>query len=1090
MINLSRLNLGKRAGILLLSGILSSYGAVNAAQHVSLNYSHGVYTLEVEKTTIKDVFNYIEKNSNYVFVYDQSVKSRLYEVINISTKGKNVNDIIKELCEKAHLSYTISGRQVSIKDNRSQRGKSTASNGKPKLIKGTVTDDKGEPLPGATVMIKGNKQGTVTDIDGNFSINASEGSELVVTFIGYDQQELKVDNRNTYSVSMSEESSTLNELVVIGYGQVKKKDLTGSVTAIKPDELNKGVQSTAQDALVGKIAGVNVVTSSGAPGSGATIRIRSGASLSASNDPLIVIDGVPVDNSTIEGGGNILGAINPNDIETFTVLKDASATAIYGSRASNGVIVITTKKGSDGKIKFNYSGNVSLSTLAKRLDPLTADEFRSFVPTVTGVPANVEFGEYNTDWQDEIFRNAVSTEHNLSMSGNLLKKAPYRVSLGYTDQQGIIKTNSYKRYTFDGGITPSLLDDHLTIALNAKLSSENNRLVDESVVGNALRYDPTRPVKTGSPTSSTYPGLGYFIWMNGNLPMAIQTDNPVAQLELQDFRNDVSRFIGSANITYKVHGFEDLQFNLNLGMDYLKSNYTKDVPDMAGTMYTSNMKDGTGLDYDGIQKKKNELLDFYVNYAHTFAEKHDFSVMAGYGWQHFWKKFNDTTLSPEGEELFSPYHYETEYYLLSLYGRVNYTYADKYMLTATLRADASSRFAKDNRWGYFPSVALGWRISEENFLKNNKVVSNLKLRLSYGQTGQQDILNDYPYMTTFTVSYPESSYLFGDQWYLTYRPNAYDNDIKWETTTTWNAGIDYGFLDNRIYGAIDVYKRHTKDLLNTINVISGTNYSSILTTNIGEMDNEGVEFSINAVPVQTKDFKWDIGLNYTWSTSKITKLNTFDSESNFVQTGSISGTGKYVQVFMVGKRPYTFYLAKQAYDENGKPLEGMYVQPDGSVSSTETRYATDKSALPKSYFGLNTSLTYKNWYLGINAHGSFGAYVYNYVRADQYLQSVYSDQGSFSNILPSTSKLGFQTQQLYSDYFLESADFFRLDNITIGYTFKKLWNSDSNLRLAFTVQNVCTITGYSGVDPELSDGIDRDVYPRPRTFSLSANLNF
>lgn len=1009
-------------------------------------------------------------------------------MIDISTQGKTVNDIIKELCEKARLDYSISGRQVSVSDGRRHGSK---AKGQPKIVRGIVKDANGEPLPGATVMVSGNNgQGTVTDIDGNFSINASEGSELVVTFIGYNQQKIKVDGRNTYAVSMSEESNTLNELVVIGYGQVKKKDLTGSVTAIKPDELNKGVQSTAQDALVGKIAGVNVVSSSGAPGSGATIRIRSGASLSASNDPLIVIDGVPVDNSDIEGGGNIIGAINPNDIETFTVLKDASATAIYGSRASNGVIVITTKKGTDGKIKFNYSGNVSLSSVAKRLEPLTADEFRSFVPTVTGVPSGVEFGTSNTDWQDEIFRTAISTEHNLSMSGNLLKKAPYRVSLGYTYQQGIIKTNSYKRYTFDGGITPSLLDDHLTIALNAKLSSENNRLVDGSVVGNALRYDPTRPVKTGSPTSDTDPGLGYFIWMNGNYPMAIQTDNPVAQLELQNFRNKVGRFIGSANILYKVHGLEDLQFNLNLGMDYLKSDYTKDVPDFAGTMYTSNMKDGTGLDYDGVQKKKNSLLDFYANYAHTFAEKHDFSVMAGYGWQHFWKKYDDTTLSPEGEELFSPYHYETEYYLLSLYGRINYTYADKYMLTATLRADASSRFSKDNRWGYFPSVALGWRISEENFLKNNKVVSNLKLRLSYGQTGQQDILNDYPYMTTFTVSYPESSYLFGDTWYNTYRPNAYDKDIKWETTITWNAGLDYGFLDNRIYGSVDVYKRHTKDLLNTINVISGTNYSSVLTTNIGEMDNEGVEFSINAVPVQTKDFKWNLGFNYTWSTSKITKLNTFDSESNFVQTGSISGTGKYVQVFMVGKRPYTFYLAKQAYDENGKPMEGMYVQPDGSISSTETRYATNKSALPKSYIGFNTSLTYKNWYLGINAHGSFGAYVYNYVRADQYLQSVYSDQGSFSNILPSTRDLGFETQQLYSDYFLESADFFRLDNITLGYTFKKLWNSDSSLRLAFAVQNVFTITGYSGVDPELSDGIDRDVYPRPRTFSLSANLNF
>ena len=578
--------------------------------------------------------------------------------------------------------------------------------------------------------------------------------------------------------------------------------------------------------------------------------------------------------------------------------------------------------------------------------------------------------------------------------------------------------------------------------------------------------------------------------MNGSSPMAIQTDNPVAQLELQDFRNMVTRSIGNMALVYKIHGFEDLQLNMNLGYDVLKSEYKKDVPDLAGTMYTSNLKDGTGLNYDGTQKKENTLLDLYANYGHVFGGKHDFNAMAGYGWQHFWKKYDDTTLDPSGNEIFSPKHSESEYYLLSLYGRVNYTFDNRYMLTATLRADASSRFSKDNRWGYFPSVALSWRISEEKFLQNNKVLSNLKLRLSYGQTGQQDIINDYPYMTTYSVSYPEASYRFGDTWYKTYRPNAYDTDIKWETTTTWNAGIDYGFLDNRIYGSIDVYKRDTKNLLNTINVISGTNFSSVLTTNIGKMTNKGVEFSINAVPVQTNDLKWEVGMNYTWNTSEITKLNTFDSQSNFVQTGAISGTGKYVQVFMVGKRPFTYYLAKQAYDENGKAMEGMYVQEDGSVSNVETRYATDKSALPKSYLGFNTSLQYKNWYLGISGHGSFGAYVYNYVKADQYLQSVYSDQGNFSNILPYTRDLGFNTQQLYTDLFLESGDFFRIDNITLSYTFHKLWNSQSNLRLGFTVQNVCTITGYDGIDPEISSGIDREVYPRPRTFSISANLNF
>ena len=845
-----------------------------------------------------------------------------------------------------------------------------------------------------------------------------------------------------------------------------------------------------QDALVGKVAGVNVVTGSGAPGSGATIRVRSGASLSASNDPLIVIDGVPVDNSAIEGSSNIIGSINPEDIETFTVLKDASATAIYGSRASNGVIVITTKQGGD-RLSFNYSGSYSVSTVAKTLDVLSAEEFREFVPTVTGVPANPQFGDANTDWQDEIYRVAFGTEQNLSIGGKIKAiNSPFRVSLGYTNQNGIIKTNNYQRVSFGGNIAPSLFDDHLTANINFKLSYENNQDIDESVVGNALRYDPTRPVKTGSPTASTDPGLGYFIWTNGGTPMAIQTDNPVAQLDLTDRSNKVLRSIGSAAITYKVHGLEDLKLNANLGYDVLQSKYRNNVPENAGMMWTSNQKDGTGLMQRGKQIKRNLLLDLFANYDKTFAEKHKFGIMAGYGWQHFYRKYTLSYDDPQGNQLQSDTHYETEYYLLSFYGRLNYSFDDRYLLTATLRSDASSRFSKDNRWGLFPSVALAWRVIQEDFLQDQDVLSDLKLRLGYGVTGQQDILNDYPYMTTFTVSYPESSYKFGDTWYNTYRPNGYDNDIKWETTTTWNVGIDYGFLKNRIYGSIDYYKRYTKDLLNTINVISGTNYSSVLTTNIGKMENEGVELSINAVPIHTKDWEWTIGFNYTWNDSKITKLNLIDTGQNFVQTGAISGTGKYVQVFMVDERPYTFYLCKQAYDENGKALEGQYVQPDGSVSSTETRYATGKSALPTSYMGFNTHLTYKNWDLAVSGHGSFGNYVYNYVAADQYVQSVYSDQGSYSNILQVTADSGFQQQQLYSDKWLEDGSFFRFDNITLGYTFNKLWNDSSKLRLSFTMTNIATITGYSGIDPELSDGIDRDMYPRPRSYTFGLNLTF
>lgn len=957
-----------------------------------------------------------------------------------------------------------------------------------KMIHGVVVDSQSEPLMGASVIVKGAATGTSTDLDGNFSLRVNDGATLVVSYIGYITQEVSaVDGMR---IILKENAEVLEDVVVIGYGTVKKSDATGSVLAVKPDDFNKGLQTSAQDALVGKMPGVSVVSGSGAPGSASTIRIRSGASLSASNDPLIVIDGVPVDNSTIEGGGNVIGAINPNDIETFTVLKDASATAIYGSRASNGVIVITTKKGADAGVKINYTGAFSVGSVAKKLDVLSADEFRAFVPTVTGVPADVKLGTVDTNWQDEIFRTALGHEHNVSVSGNIKKASPYRVSLGYTDQQGIIKSNDYQRVSFSGGISPKLFDNHFMADINLKLSYEHNDKVDQSVVNNALRYDPTRPVKTGSATSATDPGLGYFIWMNGNSPMAIQTDNPMAQLELQDYTNKIYRSIGNAKFDYKIHGLEDLQVTLNLGYDVLESKDRRIVPEKAGMMYTSNMKDGTGLVYSGTQKKKNYLLDFYGTYAKTFAQKHDFSVMAGYGWQHFWKSFDTSNVSPEGVELFSATHGKSEYYLLSLYGRLNYSFDNRYLITATFRSDASSRFSSDNRWGYFPSVALGWRAIEEDFLKEQDVLSDLKVRLSYGLTGQQDILNDYPYMLTFILSNPESDYLFGDRWITTIRPNGYDKDIKWETTETYNVGVDFGFLKNRIFGSVDYYQRNTRDLLNTINVPSGANFSSIITTNVGEMKNNGVELSLNFVPVDTDDWNWTIGFNYTWNDSEITKLNVADSDNSYVETGAISGTGKMVQVFKVGERPYTFNLAKQAYDENGKPIEGKYVQPDGSISSTETRYSTGKSALPKSYFGFNTQVSYKNWDLAINGHGAFGNYVYNYVQADQYIQSVYSDQGSFSNILVSTRDTGFQTQQLYSDYWLEKGNFFRIDNITLGYTFHKLWNSSSSLRLKFSVSNVAQITGYSGIDPEIYSGIDREVYPRPRTFTLGANLSF
>ncbi len=971
-------------------------------------------------------------------------------------------------------------------------------------VSGLVLDTGREPVVGASVIVKGTQTGTATDIDGRFALNVpSETSTLVISYVGcYPAEVAANDPVLKTGVVLQENREMLDEVIVIGYGSVKKSDATGSVSAIKPDETNMGSKVTVQDALVGKIPGVNVVSSSGAPGTGSTVRIRSGASLSASNDPLFVIDGVPVDNSDIEGGTNILAGLNPNDIETFTVLKDASATAIYGSRASNGVIVITTKRGGE-KLNVNYQGNFTISHTAKRLKVLTADEFRAFVPTVTGVPADAVYGTTSTDWQDEIYRTAFGTDHNLSVSGtyNNAFTSPYRVSVGYTNQDGIIKTNNYQRFSAGLAVNPEFFNKHLAFNLNVKFAYERNALVDNAVVGDALRYDPTRPVTDGA---ANQPGAGYFIWKNGNSPMAIQTNNPVAEIELRDEINKITRTIGNISALYKVHGLEDLHLNGNFGFDVLKSKYNLDVPQYSVMTYTGYKKDGTGVNEFGVQDKRNFLIDLYADYSHKWNQKHDFSAMVGYGWQHFWKRYNseqwsNNTYDAAGnpledfvpEEMRSKNHYETENYLLSFYGRVNYSYDNRYLLTATLRADASSRFSPDNRWGYFPSVAVAWRAIEEGFMKEQDIMSDLKFRVGFGVTGQQDIAdNDYPWMTTFSVSYPESSYLFGDKWYTLYRPNGYDNDLKWETTKTWNAGIDYGFLNNRIFGSIDYYHRNTDDLINTISVAAGVNYAPVIATNIGSMKNEGLELSVNVVPVQTKDWEWTLGLNYTWQTSKITKLNTIDSDQNFVNTGYISGTGKSVQVFMVDKTPYTYYLCKQAYDEAGNPIEGQYIQPDGSVSSVETKYADDRSALPNHLLGFNTQVKFRDWDLSINGHGAFGNYIYNYVRADEYLASTYSDQGSFSNILCSTKDLGFVNQQLYTDYFLESGSFFRIDNITLGYTFRKLWNSSSNLRVTFSVNNVCTFTGYSGLDPELYSGLDREMYPRPRTFSLGLNLNF
>lgn len=952
-------------------------------------------------------------------------------------------------------------------------------------LRGQVKDATGESIIGANILLKGSNTGTISDVNGNFQFSVPSNSVITVTCIGYKNKDVTITNQSFVSVVLNEDSELLDEIVVIGYGQVKKSDATGSVLSVKPDEFNKGSQVTAEDALVGKIAGVNVVPGTGAPGSGGTIRIRMGASLSAGNDPLLVIDGFPV-------SGTSISTINPNDIATFTVLKDASATAIYGSRASNGVIIITTKKGNaDGvqKPKFNYSNNLTVSTVYDYMDVLKADEYRKVFAEYSGAPESFTLGNASTDWQKKIYRDAFGHEHNLSVTG-AARNLPYRVSVGYTDQDGIIKSNNYNRTSVGIGLSPQFFNKHLTVDINIKGSYEKNRPVSSGVIGSAVSFDPTRPVHEKYNGDI---GLGYFTWMVDGAPIAIASSNPVSDVDLIDKQNKIKRSIGNIALNYKIHGFEDLSFNLNMGYDISRNDYDETTPEYAPAMYVGNQKDGTGRMYTSRNDKKSTLFDFYANYNKDFALKHNINAMAGYGWQRFWYKNSDETNDTKGNQLSSPAHGEGELYLLSFFGRLNYSYNQKYMLTATLRADASSRFSKDNRWGYFPSVAAAWRINNEDFLKDVRSLSDLKLRLSYGQTGQQSIGSYYQHLSTYTASYDEVRYKFGNKWYTTYRPNGYDPNIKWETTETYNIGVDFGFINNRISGSIDVYKRKTKDLLNNIYVPAGSNFTNIIDTNIGNMEGKGIEIAINAIPVKTKDFEWSVSGNFTWNTSKITKLNTIDTEDNYVKTGNAGGTGKYLQLHKVGEMPYTFFLLKQAYDDDGKPLDGQYIAKDGSLTTSEedsNKYLTGKSSQAPYYFGFSTKFTYKKWDLGLNAHGSFGNYVYNYVAAGKSFDSLYSSQGTSGNILQSTLESGFKQQRLYTDYFLEKGGFLRLDNIRLGYTFDKLWNKTSSLCVSFGVQNVFTITGYSGIDPEIYSGIDNNVYQRPRVYMFGLNLNF
>ena len=959
-----------------------------------------------------------------------------------------------------------------------------------RTIKGEVTDaQNGEALIGATVMVEGEKGGTVTDFDGNFSLQVSSSAKKIkVSYIGYIDKVLSISDN--MKVKLESDSKALADVVVIGYGTARKSDLTGSVATVKSKDFNKGLVSSPEQLINGKVSGVQIMSNSGSASAGSTIRVRGGASLNASNDPLIVLDGVPLEQGGISGNSsNFLSMINPSDIESMTVLKDASSTAIYGSRASNGVIIITTKKGQQGAVKVNFNTTNSLQTRAQMVDMLSRDEFVNVINQFGTDNQKSLLGTANTDWNDEVYRTAFGTDNNLSVSGSIDKWLPFRVSVGYYNQSGLVRKDNVERWTGNVVLTPSFFQDHLKLTINAKGTLNNNSFNNGGAVWAAATFNPTIPVYSGN---DKYGGYNEALDADG-YPVNAGVRNPRGLVDLYDSKSKVSRFIGSMDVDYKVHFLPDLKLHATVGADYAKGDGTIYVPAYAAQSYNKDESLG-GSDYKyGPQKNENRLLTLYANYAKYFEDiKSNVDLTAGYDYQ-YWKSTTPLyyTKSAAGTTLSTVKASDYRHVMLSYYGRINYSFDGKYLLTATVRRDASSRFSKDTRWGTFPSVALGWTLTEEPWLKNQKVLSNLKLRASYGVTGQQEGIGNYNYLPVYTYSVTGAEAFINGQYINTYRPEAYVSDLKWETTTSWNFGLDFGFLDGRIGGAIDFYTRKTKDLLASVPTAAGTNFSKTILTNVGNVDSKGIEVSLNATPIQTKDWEWNLSYNFTWQNMKVKNLSlTKGGSQTNVKVGPSIDAYQF-QVLSEGYEPYMFYVYHQLYDsKTGKPIEGAYadLNNDGEINESDLyRY---HSPAPKYIMGLSTSLRYKQLTLGMSFRANIDNYVYNGMgMSTGAFETVSYNNSQLNNLNTSFLKTGFKTRQYLSDYYVENASFLKLDNLSLSYNVGKI-NKWASLTVSAMVQNVFTITGYSGTDPEVPNGMDNSFYPRPRTYSVSLGLQF
>ena len=955
-------------------------------------------------------------------------------------------------------------------------------------VGGIVLDKtSGQPIPGVNVNVQGSANGVSTDFDGKYQLsNVKRGDKIVFSYIGYTNTVVDYVAQNSLNVSIQEDANQLQEVIIqVGYGTVKKKDATGAVTVLTTKDFNKGPVTSADQMIQGKVAGLQIINGGGSPGEGATIRIRSGSSLSANNDPLYVIDGVPVAAGGVEGSRNPLSTINQNNIESISVLKDASATAIYGSRASNGVIIITTKKGKAGDLQVNYNGNFQVSEITNKVDALSSMQFRDFIAANGNAAQQALLGAADTDWQDEIYRTAVGTDHNIALSGGS-DNVVYRASVGYTNLNGILKKDNMERTTLGIGVTGNFLDNHLKIELNNNTSLINSVYSNRDAIGAAIRFDPTQAVRNPDGT--------FFQWYTSPTEInQLAGTNPLAMIDQINRTGNAYRSIGNIQTEYKMHFLPELKAVANFGYDQLRGTYNE----VTAADYRNGLK-GSGFNntFEKSQSRFNKLMDLFLNYNKKVESINTvFDVTGGYSYQDFRESLYAKNYNFESKNITVDPNFPSRINLQSFFARTNISIADKYLVTLSYRRDGTSRFTPEFRWANFPAVALAWKLNEENFLKDIASISTLKLRGGWGITGQQDIGVSYPAIPFYLASNTAAQYQFGNQFYTTYRPEPYNSNLKWEQTTTLNAGLDFGFVNNRITGSVDLYKRTTEDLLLKTQNPSFFGFSNFDNYNIGTIENKGIEIAAEVIPVRSEDFEWRIGGNITFQNSEITKLTTALPNTPGLNVGGYEGaTGNFIQNHQVGYAPSSFYVYEQAYDANGKPLDDIYIDrnKDGIITEQD-KYRFHKPAADV-FYGFNTSVTYKNFDLGMNWRGSWGNYNYN---------NVDSSKGSFNNILIRDTDLAngvanvletnfksTDTKRFESDYYIQDASFIRLDNVSVGYTFNQKANATSLVKLTLAAQNVLIITKYEGLDPETSSGIDGNLYPRPITFTLGLNVNF